>query len=200
MSAQADTNFSNRFADNFICELVRDPELMSTSCTLSNLHSLIKSSITRLDEFSSSLKVNLDSNSVLIEALESIPAPVSDIPSTIGYLIVVRMYLIEARKLDLPYPRDEIIDHIRSVISISDKPEVLIRDYCSNLCCALDTNKAAAVAGGLTGGLTGVLMGFPIGFFAGGLYLVTRSWFAFTVGSMLIVKVIITLAKKLITP
>lgn len=171
----------------FINKLVADPELASVQpndATFVYTHS-----IKRLDEFSESLNVNLTSDTDnLVNVLDAIPSPNHSIASTINYLIVVRKYLIEARRLNLPYPKDELENIIRGKISISNKIEVLCGDYCTNLYYNISSIRALSVGGGIVGGLTGTLIGFPIGFFLGCSYLVTRPIIMIVLGLMCILR------------
>lgn len=177
----------NRFANTFINHLVDDPELVNTGNMDASMF-MLKRSLTRLDEFSSSLVVNLLTEDDLLTALEAIPTPSLDIASNVNYLVVVRRYLIRARELDMPYPKDQIIDLIHSKISVPTAPSSLIADYCTNLYWDVNANQASMVMGGLTGGLTGSIIGFPIGFFVGCVFLLTRPYVAKVMGILLLCK------------
>ena len=158
---------SDQLRKEFLNEFTKDPTLIFAKSTLGIL---LKSHIQKFDSYLELISFKGLIKENIYQTLETIPEPKNNIGSILSYLVLVRLYLLQAQSNNgVQLDQTKVYSILNKKIPLTDL-DILAKDYCSNIFFNIDPKSFYK---GVSGAV-GFLIGAPLGFLTGGAYLLSR--------------------------
>ena len=162
---------SDQLRKEFLTEFTKDPTLTFAKSTLGVL---LKRHLQKFDSYLELISFKGPIKENIYQTLENIPQSQNNISSILSYLVLVRLYLLEAQAgADVQLDQTKIYSILDEKIPLTDL-NILVGDYCSNLSFNIDPKSFCKGASGVASEAIGFLIGAPLGFLTGGVYLLSR--------------------------
>ena len=162
---------SNQLRKEFTNEFTKDPTLTFAKSTLGIL---LKSHLQKFDTYLELISFYGLIKENIYQTLEAIPEPKNNISNILSYLVLVRLYLLQAQADDgVQLDQTKVYSILDKKIPLTDL-NILAGDYCSNIFFNIDPKSFYKGVSGVASRAVGFLIGAPLGFLTGGAYLLSR--------------------------